>query len=121
MTGPREESANRIGCAQKNAPTTGNAAEANAAEAASLDEGRTDYHLAVEPGHDSFSKPPAAHESKVSTLAAQFALVGRELHVITKAHGRTHFEVSHWSGECYTCSTAADLQGLLARTGGAHA
>lgn len=60
---------------------------------------------------------PVAHDSKVrSTLAAQFALAGRELRVITKG-GRSYFEVRRWN-ECYACSTLHDLRGLLAQIGG---
>lgn len=51
------------------------------------------------------------------TLAAQFALVGRELRTIVK-EGRTYFEVHRWD-ECFTCSTEADVRGLLQQFRGA--
>jgi len=63
---------------------------------------------------------PAIDAKVYSTLAARFAIAGRELRVVTKAGGRTYFEARHWDG-CFTVSSVADLHGLLARIGGAHA
>ena len=58
-----------------------------------------------------------SHQKALSTLAAQFALVGRELRTIVK-EGRTYFEVRRWD-ECFTCSTEADVRGLLRQFRGA--
>lgn len=54
-------------------------------------------------------------EKAITNLGARFALLGYELHTITKA-GRPHYEVCQ-AGQTRTCSTLHDLEGLLAVLG----
>lgn len=68
-----------------------------------------------EASNDGVFSFPQPNSKAVANLAAQLALAGRELHVIPKASGRTHFEVRHWNGECFACSTLHDVAGIAAR------
>ena len=59
----------------------------------------------------------AGSDKRLATLKARFALLGHELHLVTK-EGRTFFEVRRW-GQCKACSTMHDLEGFFAQlTGG---
>lgn len=100
---------------EKKSPTEGNAAGANAAEAASL--GRTDYRPAAALGTPTLSDPTTPDAKTVSSFAAKFAWhSGHELRVIEKPGGRAYYEVRRWD-ECYTVGTVADLDGLLRQFG----
>lgn len=63
------------------------------------------------------STAPASDLKHLANLRARFALLGHELHVVTKG-GQTMFEVRRW-GQCRTCSTVHDLEGFLAQLTGA--
>lgn len=58
----------------------------------------------------------SATDKAVANLRARFALLGYELHTVSKA-GRSHYEVRQ-SDQTRTCSTLHDLEGLLAVLGG---
>lgn len=53
---------------------------------------------------------------QLANLRARFALLGHELHVITKGD-QVLYEVRRW-GQTRTCSTLHDLEGFLAVVGG---
>jgi hypothetical protein len=53
----------------------------------------------------------AGNSKQLTNLHARFALLGHELHTITKGD-QAHYEVRRW-GQCRTCSTLHDLEGFL--------
>ena len=55
----------------------------------------------------------AGHDKQFATLAARLAIRGRELHEI-RCGDRAFYEVRH-NGQTRTCSTAHDVEGLLAQ------